>query len=129
MAEVLRILRAVDDRYGRLDLIEASGLTEGRERAQMATRFCAAFGQLLCDPATPFDARAYEQLAHQHRWLELMFGASGFGSSEHLVNLLASQADGVKRVPLQNLARFLLLFSASAGMNLNLDEAWQANAA
>jgi len=129
MAETLRILRAVDDRYGRLDLIEASGLMVGRERQQMATRFCAAFCQLLCDPATPFDAQAYEQLAHQHRWLELMFEVSGFASSDHLVNLLSIETGGAKRVPPQNLARFLLIFSAAAGMSLNLDEAYQANAA
>jgi hypothetical protein len=129
MAETLRILRAVDDRYGRLDLIEASGLVAGRDRQQMATRFCAAFCQLLCDPAAPFDAQAYEQLAHQHRWLELMFEASGFASSDHLVNLLSIESSGGKRVPNQNLARFLLIFSAAAGMTLNLDEAYQANPA
>ena len=129
MTLALRILRAVDDRYGRLDLIEASGLTAGDERRQVATRFCAAFGQMICDPATPFDASTFEQLARHHRWLELMFGASGFASSDYLVNLLATQADGVKRVPLQNLARFLLLFSAAAGMKLDLDEAYRANAA
>jgi hypothetical protein len=95
----------------------------------MATRFCAAFCQLICDPQTPFDAASFEQLAHQHRWLELMFSISGFSSSDHLVNLLSTGADGVKRVPMQNLARFLLVFSAAAGMDLNLDEAFQANSA
>lgn len=129
MAETLRILRAVDDRYGRLDLIEASGLVVGHEREQMATRFCAAFCQLICDPATPFDAAIYEQLAHQHRWLELMFCASGFASSDHLVNLLSTETSGAKRVPNQNLARFLLIYSAAAGMSLNMDEAYQANPA
>jgi hypothetical protein len=129
MAETLRILRAVDDRYGRLDQIEASGLAPGHERAQIATRFCAAFCQLILDPQAPFDAASFEQLAHQHRWLELMFSASGFTSSDHLVNLLATGADGVKRVPTQNLARFLLVFSAAAGMGLNLDEAFQSSPA
>ena len=95
----------------------------------MATRFCAAFSQLLCDPLTPFDAAAFEQLAIQHRWLELMFQVSGFASAEHLVNLLSIEADGGKRVPMQNLARFLLVFSAAAGMNLNLDEAYAASPA
>ena len=129
MAEVLRILRAIDDRYGRLDLIEATGLTAGRERQQMATRFCAAFQQLICDPSTPFDAATFERLAHQHRWLELMFSASGFGSGNHVVGLLSAGPDGAKRVPMQNLARFLLVFSAAAGMNLNLDEAYAADRA
>jgi len=124
---VLRILKAVDDRYGRLDLIEASGLTPGHERQQIATRFCAAFGQLICDPLTPFDAATFERLAICHRWLELMFSVSGYASGAHLVALLSTDTDGVKRVPMQNLARFLLVFSAAAGMNLNLDEAFAAN--
>ncbi|MEJ0065626.1 MAG: hypothetical protein WDM85_09390 [Caulobacteraceae bacterium] len=28
---------------------------------------------MLLDPEAPFDATGFEQLAHQHRWLELMF--------------------------------------------------------
>ena len=129
LTETLAILRAVDDRYGRLDLIEASGLALGREREQIATRFCAAFCQLLLYPQAPFDAASFEQLAHQHRWLELMFSVGGFGSADHLVNLLSTGPDGAKRVPMQNLARFLLVFSAAAGMNLNLDEAYRSSAA
>ena len=58
-----------------------------------------------------------------------MFSVSGFASSDHLVNLLSTGADGAKRVPTQNLARFLLVFSAAAGMNLNLDEAYRSGAA
>jgi len=95
----------------------------------MATRFCADFCQLILDPQAPFDAASFEQLAHQHRWLELMFSASGFASSDHLVNLLSTGVDGVKRVSTQNLARFLLVFSAAAGMGLSLDEAFQSNPA
>jgi hypothetical protein len=129
LAEALRILRAVDDRYGRFELVEASGLVAGHERQQMATRFCAAFSQMLCDPLTPFDAAAFEQLAIQHRWLELMFQLSGFASADYLVNLLSTEAGGAKRVPMQNLARFLLVFSAAAGMNLNLEEAFAASPA
>ena len=129
MAEMLRILGAVDDRYGRLDLIECSGLAPGGERTQMATRFCAAFCQLISDPQAPFGAATFERLAQHHRWLELMFAASGFASSDHLVNLLSTSEGGAKRVPMQNLARFLLIFSAAAGMDLNLDEAFTASRA
>jgi hypothetical protein len=129
VAELLRILKAVDDRYGRLDLIEASGLTAGHERQQIATRFCAAFCQLICDPLTPLDAATFERLAICHRWLELMFSVSGYVSANHLVGLLSTDTDGAKRVPMQNLARFLLAFSANAGMNLNLDEAFAADRA
>ncbi|HZZ89017.1 MAG TPA: hypothetical protein VFE13_11865, partial [Caulobacteraceae bacterium] len=126
MAEALRILRGIDDRYGRLDYVVASGLVSGFERRQIATRFCAAFCQLMLDPQTPFDAATFERLSQQHRWVELLFSASGFASSDHMVGLLSITENGVRRMPAQNLARFLLLFSPAAGMDLDLEAAFQA---
>jgi hypothetical protein len=126
--EAFRILRVVDERYGRVDTI--GGPAPGTERwlERIATRFCAAFGPLICDPATPLTASAYEQLIAHHRWIELMFSASGFASAEHLVPLLATGEGAAKRVPQENLSRFLLLYSAAAGMGVNLDEAANADA-
>lgn len=121
----MRILQTVDDGYGRIDGVAGGALGEAR----FATRFCAAFGQLLLDPATPFDAAAYEQLVHHHRWIELLFSVSGFGSTDHLVALLSTGDRSGRRVPKTNLARFLLLYSAAAGMALDLDEAFAADGA
>ena len=123
-----RILRVVDERYGRVD--EIGGPAPGEERwlERIATRFCAAFGPLICDPATPLTAGAYEQLIAHHRWIELMFSASGFSSSEHLIPSLATGEGAARQVPKENLARFLLLYSAAAGMGVNLDEAANADA-
>jgi hypothetical protein len=125
--EAFKILRAIDERYGRVDTI--GGPAPGGERwlERIATRFCAAFGPLICDPATPLSAAAYEQLIAHHRWIELMFSASGFATPEHLVPLLATGEGAARRVPKQNLARFLLLYSAAAGMGVNLDEAASAD--
>jgi hypothetical protein len=126
--EAYKILRAVDERYGRVDTV--GGPAPGSERwlERIATRFCAAFGPLVCDPATPLTASAFEQLIAHHRWIELMFSASGFATSEHLVPLLATDEGAARRVPKENLARFLLLYSAAAGMGVNLDEAANADA-
>jgi hypothetical protein len=126
--EAYKILRAVDERYGRVDAIggPAPGVERWLERT--ATRFCAAFGPLICDPATPLTPGAFEQLIAHHRWIELMFSASGFATAEHLVPLLAAGEGAARRVPKENLARFLLLYSAAAGMGVNLDEAASADA-
>ena len=125
--EAFKILRAVDERYGRLEMI--GGPAPGAERwlERIATRFCAAFGALVCDPATPLTPGAYEQLVAHHRWIELMFSASGFATSEHLIPALATGEGAARRVPQENLARFLLLYSAAAGMGVNLDEAANAD--
>jgi HMW1C N-terminal/HMW1 domain 2 len=125
--EAFRILRTVDDRYGRLDLVGGPGPEAERSLQRIATRFCAAFGPMICDPATPLNAIAFEQLIAHHRWIELMFSASGFAASDYLAPLLSTGEGSARRVPKENLARFLLIYSAAAGMGVNLDEALNAD--
>jgi len=127
LALAIALLKVVDDRYGRVDAIGGPALGEERRVERIATRFAAAFGQLICDPATPLTPRAYEQLMAHHRWIELMFSVGGFGGPEHLVPLLASGDGQARRVPQENLSRFLSIFSAAAGLDLNLDEAMRAD--
>ena len=127
LALAIALLRAIDDRYGRVDAIGGPAHGEANRAERIATRFAAAFGQLICDPATPLTPRAFEQLMAQHRWIELMFSVGGFGGPEHLVPLLASGEGHARRVPQQNLPRFLAIFSAAAGLDLNLDEAMRAD--
>jgi hypothetical protein len=127
--EAFRILKMVDDRYGRLDMIGGPAADAPDRVRRIATRFCAAFGPMVCDPATPINAAAFEHLIAHHRWIELMFSASGFGSSDHLVPLLATGEGPHRRVPPEHLARFLLIFSAAAGMKVNLDESLRTDAA
>ena len=126
--EAFRILRVVDERYGRFEIVGLPGLEPGRALQRSATRFCAAFGPLICDPATPLNAAAFESLVAHHRWIELMFSASGFAGSDHLAPLLSVGEGAQRRVPKENLSRYLLLCSAAAGMGVNLDEALNADA-
>jgi hypothetical protein len=120
--EVLRILKSIDDRYGRLDGIEGVALAPDRRALQIATRFCAAFGRLITDTSVIFSPVTYEQLCAAHRWLELLFCASGFGTSDYLVPQLAVGEFGARRVPPEHVSRFLLIFSAAFGMAMNFDE-------
>ena len=130
LIEAIGILGSVNDRYGALGGL-AGAPAPGAERQveRIATRFAAAFGTLIADPAAPLTPAAFEQLMVHHRWIELMFSTGGFGSSEHLVSLLATGEGVERRVPAENFARFLLIFSAAAGMNLNLDEGVTSNPA
>ena len=125
----LGLLKVVDDRYGRLDAIGGPDFDAPRRTERIATRFAAAFGRLLCDPATPLTPPTYEQLMAHHRWTQLMFSVGGFAGPDHLVPLLATGEGQARRVPQQNLPRFLAIFSAAAGMDLNLDEAMRADPA
>ena len=56
----LAILKVVDDRYGRLDAIGGPGPDAERRVEKIATRFAAAFGALICDPATPLTPHLFE---------------------------------------------------------------------
>lgn len=128
LALAIALLKRVDDRYGRVDTIGGPPLGEPHGVERIATRFAAAFGQLICDPATSLTPRAYEQLMAQHRWIELMFSVGGFGGPEHLIPLLATGEGQARRVPQESLPRFLTVFAAAAGLDLNLDEAMRADA-
>ena len=125
--EMLAILKSVDDRYGRVDQVAGMALSPERRTQQIATRFAAAFGRLVTDPEAAFIPAVFELLTVHHRWLELMFQAGGFGSSDYLVPMLASGEPGSRIVPPANLPRFLLIFSAAAGMSMNLEESLKAD--
>ncbi len=129
LLECLHILKSIDDRYGRLDMIQVSLGGDNRRLERLATRFAAAFAQVICDPTTNLTPIFYEQLTTQQRWIELMFSVGGFGSADFLVPLLATGEPSARRVPPENLRRFLLLFSAAAGMDMNLEECLRADAA
>ena len=130
-AEMLVILRSVDDRYGRLDMISAAGVTPARRPQQIATRFAAAFARLVTAEPFPFTPLVYEQLTCHLRWVELMFSVGGFGSSDFLTPQLATgrRDDGARIVPPDGLARFLLIYSAATGTQINLDESFATNPA
>ena len=126
--EILRLLQTLDDRFGRTDQIVGTGLVDERRVEQIATRFSAVFGAFVCDPAAPIDAVAFEQLATFHRWIELMFHNGGFAGAEHLTPLLAVGEGRARRVPLENLRRFLLTF-APASMSVDLEQSFRVDPA
>jgi hypothetical protein len=126
-AQLLAILKSIDDRYGGMDAISAFSTIPERRTQQIATRFAAAFGRMITDPSYFFAPVVYEQLAAHHRWIELMFQVGGFGSGDFLVPMLATGEPGARIVPPQNLARFLLIFSATAGMGMSFDECMGAD--
>jgi hypothetical protein len=130
-AELLAILRSVDDRYGGLDMISAAGTTPARRPQQIATRFAAAFARLVTAEPFPFTPLVYEQITCHLRWVELMFSVGGFGSADFLTPLLATgrREDGARIVPPDGLARFLLIYSPAGGTQINLDESFATNPA
>jgi len=132
LVELLQILKRIDDRYGRLDMIDANSvgrLDSPQRPLRLATRFAALLGQLILDRDTELSPVIFEQLCIHHRWIDLFFSLSGFGSPDYLVPMLSAGEGNARRVASSDLSRFLTIFSAASGMDINLDECLKADAA
>src|SRR3954466_3074062 len=75
IAMLIALLRAIDERYGRLDLVDLGDLTSMGRDEEIAlifsTRFAASMGRLLTDRGFSLDAAEYETLILHHRWIDL----------------------------------------------------------
>jgi hypothetical protein len=130
----IRLLDAVDDRFGRLDNVEVGRITtEGSDEEVVlvfCTRFAASFGALLTDPGLAFTPVDYERLLTHHRWIDLAFSLSGFRSSDHLLPLLANRADPeLNQMTFEgvNLQRLLAILSLNSAIGIDLNQFWRAN--
>jgi len=128
----IAILQAINGRYGRIDHV-AVGHNDGSmtvDDAALAfcTRFAAAFGRMIADPAFKLSMVGYEALLVQHRWLDLIFSLSGFRGSDHLLPLLAESNDGGNwRYSGNRLLQVLAIRALGSRSRLDLDQIWQAN--
>lgn len=129
--EALRILRAIDESMGRIDGVDvaapAVGLDSHDRHVRFATRFAAAFGDLLTCEDLTVSAQAVEMLFILHRWSDMLFQVSGFQTSAHLLPRLSNAPDGRWTLAGPAMTKFLLIFSPSSTLDINLDECLAAN--
>ena len=129
----LQILQKIDENYGGVQGVSwqlpQAVLTEEERLEVFATRFAAAFAQLICDPALELSPPQYENLMLFHRWIVLIFASSGFQSSGHLLPLIG-QRPGEKSYQFggDKLLKLFTVFSPS-GFRFDLDECFRANPA
>ncbi len=129
--EALRILRAIDELMGGLNGIDfgapIAGVGPRDLHVRFATRFAAAFGDLLTLPNVTIDAASVELLFIHHRWSDMMFALGGFQTSAHLLARLSAAPVGQWRLAGSALIKFLVIFSPSSTLEINLDECFAAN--
>jgi hypothetical protein len=128
----LDILTSIDERYGRLDQAELNGIALAGSDEEVAlvfsTRFAAAFGRLLSDPEFVLSAVDYERLLLHHRWIDLLFGLSGFRDSDHLMHLLAKHGpNGQMTFDGNNLLRLFCSLSMNTRVNIDFEQFWRGN--
>lgn len=126
------ILRTIDERFGRLDGVEAMGFPPDEpvdmRVERFATRFCAALAQVLTAREIPLSQPRFEQLLAYHRWIDLLFSISGFRSTEHLMPLLGQGPRGAWRIQGDALLRFFLAYMPASGLNIDFKQCMEANA-
>jgi hypothetical protein len=131
VTEALRILRIVDENMGGLNGIDFGipfpELAVRDLHTRFATRFVAAFGDLLTQPNVSINATAVELLFIYHRWTDMMFALSGFQSSAHLVSRLTATPTSEWKLSGSALVQFLVFFSPSSTLEIDLDECYAAN--
>ena len=128
----LAILDSIDKQYGAIGGVKwqpSHGKTSDTERIeQFATRFSAAFGLLMCDLSFDITPLGIELLLIFHRWIDLLFSASGFRTSEHLLPLLARDAGtGTWTLNGEKLIRYFAIFSPGSAQNIEFEECMNAN--
>lgn len=129
--EALFILNIMNGTMGQIESIEMgsedSDMTWSDRQIRFATRFTAAYGNLLSQPSLTIPALSVEQLFARHRWVDAMFKISGFQSSAHLLALMAGAAGAEWKLEGVNLLRFLLVYSPSSTLNIDFEACLAAN--
>jgi hypothetical protein len=128
----LNVLQKIDEYYGGLQGVNwvAPQVASEQERVEVfATRFAAAFAQLICDPTLELSPPQYENLMLFHRWIVLIFAASGFQSTGYLLPLIG-QRPGEKSYQFggDKLLKMFTVFSPS-GFRFDLEECFRASPA
>lgn len=98
--------------------------------AVLYTRLAAAVVALLADPGMNLSQPGFDAIAAEHATMDMLFRASAFGASDHLMAQFAQPAagGGVSMAGGQGLFKFLLTFSHVSGLGLDFDESFRRNA-
>ena len=95
--------------------------TDPRLKRHLYTRFCAAALALLANPKFGFSREGFEHVASEHATVDALFRASSFGSSDHLLPLVALPgADGAElKASGPALAKFLVTYSLRSALQMD----------
>lgn len=129
--EAARILKAIDDTLGSMGGIDLgvpfTNVSTWDVQVRFATRFAAAFGDLITRPDLTLTPSAVEVFFIYHRWNDVMFSIGGFQTSSHLLARFPAGADGKWQLSGVALIQFMLIFSPSGTLEIDLDECFRAN--
>ncbi len=127
----LSVLGRIDRLFGRIDDVAMrAAAVRGDEAARLtrfSTRFCAAFGQMICDRTMQPAGRTIAQIMLFHRWIDLMFANSGFRTPDNYLRLLGTGEGDDWRVNAEDITRFLLLYSPRSEYKIDFERVMASN--
>jgi HMW1C N-terminal/HMW1 domain 2 len=131
LTHTLLILNALDRTMGLLDGVDIGLAPPGLEQRDIyqrfATRFAAAFSELIVNGGEAIAPMSSEVLFSHHRWIDNIFAISGFQSTDHLAVHFGGGGGGQWRLNAENLSTFLMLFNPSSTMDVNFEECIAVN--
>jgi len=94
------------------------------------TRFCAAIISLLADPEYHLSQEGFEAFSSEHAIIDVMFRASVFGTSDHLLPQMAvdpteRDSDKIKFQDSVGLTKYMMTHSLRSGFMMNFEEAFK----
>lgn len=101
-----------------------------RVLAVLYTRFCAAVVSLFADPNFNISPDGFHHIAAEHAIMDLMFRASVFETSDHLLPQVSANPTETDKTKLRMtdgaaLVKFLLTYSLRSAASLNFEETFK----
>lgn len=131
-AEMWKLLSHLEGNYGALGETGRlpSGHLPGDQRdAHVAGRIASALAALLADPAFQLTDPGFRRLIPLQRWLAIVFGASPFGTADHIIRLFNQEDPQTDRMTFRDsdLLRFCLLYGPDSRIPLQPEVLWRKN--
>lgn len=101
-----------------------------RVKGVLYTRFCAAMVSLLSDPNFNLSQEGFENFSAEHAITDMIFRASAFETSDHLLAQMAANPTETDKTKLKlsdgaALVKFLLTYSLRSSFALNFEETFK----
>lgn len=132
-AELFKLLAHLDlytGSFGQLGTQPSSDLAADRVDAHFASRIASAVAALFADPKFQLSEQGFMRFIAVQQLLALIFGASPFGTADHVIGLLnadRSETGQSFRLSPGDLLKFSLLYSPDSHIALEPELLWAFN--
>lgn len=131
--EMAKLLDLLNRNYGSLRedfSVRISALLDMAELdTHIVTRICSAITCLFSDPSFHLSDTGYGMMISWQRWIALLFAASPFRNTDHIIRLLNLEGAAADQLKLdqRSILKFCLLYSPESEIPVDLNNLWNYN--